>query len=71
MAYCGHFLHSGHLFLDVKHGQAPVWVEQVSSTQGQLPGMVTILPPLPPRAQAGPASPLGVERGSWLPWDSP
>lgn len=26
MASCGHFLHSGHMFLDVKHSQAPVWV---------------------------------------------
>lgn len=67
MACCGHFLHSGHMFLDVKHSQAPVWVEQVSRTQGQLPGMVTILPPPLPRVQAGPASPQGVERGSWLP----
>ena len=60
-------VHSGHVFLDVKHGQALVWVKQVSRTQGQLPGTVTILPPLLPRAQAGPASPQGVERGSWLP----
>lgn len=32
------------MFLDVKQ-PAPVWVEQVSRTQGQLPGMVMILPP--------------------------
>lgn len=37
VACCGHFLHSGHVFLDVKHGQAPVWVEQVSSNLGPAP----------------------------------
>ena len=79
MARLGRSLHSHHVSKwpgqtscppHVKHGQAPA-SGRSAGLQGQFPGMVTILPPLPHRLRLVQPAHRGAESGSWLLWDLP